>query len=379
MWRRNLLANERTLADVEVFEQQLPRSGILNGFLLRLSARNGTTSNLDNPLRSNINSVEIRDGGRTLLNLTGVQCELVSLLHSWRPPGSFVTEILSLIQTFDVFIPFGNRPFDNELGLDLSLLNNPVIRVDLDLTSVRAVGATGYLTGSATISLIALINDSTDAPSPPSFIKSTEINRFTSAASGDVITQALVDAPWSRLLVRAALTNIRASSVLTDIKIDFDAGQAVIIDEPTPLASAFMSTLQKVYGPFYIDVFRENGDTFDTQHGELRDILVTSEGIVAASQASGFNPGRPTLNCYIDGAVAGGFDADTTDRVRHIKLWAREPYQSLIYDFAEMGLLNATQFDRGQITLTQGVTAAAVSLVLQQHVPNVTPTTRPAL
>jgi len=370
-WRRSLVANAQTLADVEVYEHRLPTSGILNGFLIRLVATNGATSNLDNPLRSNVTAVEIRDGGRTLLSLTGVQAEAVSMLTTWRPPESVVSEDLSVVQSWEVFIPLGMKPFDNALGLDLAKLKNPVLRVDLDLTSVRAVGATGFLTGTAAISVIALLNDGVDVPTPASFLKSTEINRFTSAASGDNITQAPVGAPWARLVVRAALANTLPSAVFTDIKVDFDSGQLVVLDEPTILAARFLASLQRVYGPFRADLLRADAETWDSEHAGLEAVQLTREGDNTTIRAASFAAGRVTVNAEADDATTGVPAADATARLTHAEFWASQPYQSLIYDFDGMGRLDVTAFNRGQITLTQGVSGATASIVLQQIAENV--------
>lgn len=370
MWRRNLVANARTLADVEVFEQRLPTSGILSGFLIRLVATNGGTSNLDNPLRLNVNSVQVRDGGRVLLDLSGREAELVSMLGSWRPPASLVSENLSVVQTWDVFVPFGMKPFDNEVGLDLSLLRNPVLRVDVDLTSVRAVSATGFLTGSAAISVIVLINDGADAPSPTTFLKSTEIKQWTTAASGDEITQAPVTGSWARLLIGAGLADSLPSAVVTDIKVSFDAGQLVVLDEPTILAAQFLATLQKVYGPFRADLLRADAATWNSGHGGLEAVQVTREVDNTTLRAAAFAAGRVTLLAEADDGTSGVPAADTTARLTHAEFWASQPYQSLIYDFAAMGMLDVSQFDRGEIVLTQGVVAGLGTIVLQEFAAN---------
>lgn len=370
MWRRNLVANARTLADVEVFEHRLPTSGILSGFLVRFVATNGATSNLDNPLRLNVNSVQVRDGGRVLLDLSGREAELVSMLASWRPPASVVSEILGVVQSWEVFIPFGMKPFDNEVGLDLSLLRNPVLRVDVDLTSVRAVGVTGFVTGSGAISVVVLINDGADALTPATFLKSTEIKQFTTAASGDEITQAPVSGSWARLLIGAGLANNLPSAVITDIKVSFDAGQLVVLDEPTILAARFLSTLQRLYGPFRADLFRADADTWDTGHGGLEAVQLTREADNTNIRAAGFAAGRVTINAEDDDGTTGIPAADTTDLLTHAEFWASQPYQSLIYDFAMMGTLDVRQFDRGEIVLTQGVAAALATIVLQEFSAN---------
>lgn len=366
MWRRSTIAAAETLTDTEVWEYSLPRSGVLSGVLLHIENTNGGTDNLMNPIYKNISNIQLVDGGRILLDVTGVQAEMLSLLASGGEPRSKVREAASDVQTFQALILFGRRLFDNEVGLDLSKLINPKIRVDLDFTTVRAVGATGFVSGSATMSAVLFINDGADVPSPSRYVKSHEIKRWTTAASGDEVTQGPVDGPWSRLIVRAHVAGSCPDDVLPDIKVAFDSGQLVAIDEKTKWQSHAFPLLFGRYPRFEFTLYRTDGETIDLEHGSIQHYTLQRITNDQSGNLTSIGCGN-VVTALWDGSAAA---AASTDENTTIGIWPAHPYMSMVYDFIEMGNLDAPSFERADITLTQAVASAAASLVLQQLMEN---------
>lgn len=366
MWRRTTVANVVTLNDTEVWEYSLPTSGVLNAALLQLRATNGGTSNLGAALAQCVKAIQVVDGGRVLMDLSGSQAEMVSLLAAKCEPRSVISEILSNVQTYQALLPFGMKLFDDEVGLDLSKLRSPKLRVDVDLTAVRAVGATGFLTGTGRLSCVLIVNDGAGVPTPSTYLKSHEIKRWTTAASGDEITQGPIDGPWARLIVRAHITNQNPDDVLTDVKVTFDSGSYVAIDELTKLAGdAFGSFLGRV-PRFGFTAFKADTETFDTRHGGIDSFTAQALVDTNVSCLAGFEAGRPTVNLNVLGA---GTTQATEDSV-YVTVWANNPYKCLVWDFVAQGLLSVSPYSRGDIVLTQGVGSAAASIVLQQLMEN---------
>ena len=367
MWRRTTIANQVTLSDTEVWEYALPTSGVLNACFLQLLATNGATSNLEAPLEACVNAVQLVDGGRVLMELTGPQCQIVSMLGAKGEPRSIVSEGDDDVQTYQALVPFGMHLYDEVVGLDLSKLRSPRLRVDVDLTSVRAVGATGFVTGSGRLSAVLIVNDGADAPRPETYLKSHEIKRWTTAGSGDELTQAPIDGPWARLIVRAHVANSNPDDVLTDIRVTFDSGQFVAIDERTRWSADSWSLFMGRLPEFSVTVFHADTDTHDLRHGGIDWIsahaLVDTNVIAPAA----FEAGRPLLNFNVLGAGT----TQATDGDIYLDFRANHPYMSFVYDFIPMGNLDVSPYSRGDIILTQGVSAAAASLVLQQMMPNV--------
>lgn len=367
MWRRNTIASAETLADTEVWEYSLPRSGVLSGVLFHIENTNGGTENLFNPVYKNISSIQLVDGGRILLDVTGVQAELLSLLASGGEPRSKIREAASDVQTFQALILFGSVLFDNVLGLDLSKLKNPKLRVDVDFTSVNAVGASGFVSGSGTMSAVIFINDGADVPAVERYIKSAEIKRWTTAASGDELTQGPVDGPWRRLIVRAHVAGSCPDDVLTDIKVSFDAGQFVAIDEKTKWQSHAFPLMFGRYPRMEFTLYRKDAETIDLEHGSIQAYTLQRITNDQSGNLTSIGCGN-VVTALWDGSAAA---AAATDENTTIQVWPAHPYMCFLYDFIEMGNLGAEAFERADIVLTQGVASAAASIVLQQAMLNI--------
>lgn len=368
MWRRFAIAAAETLSDTEVWEYSLPRSGILSGVLLHIENTNGGTDNVFNPIYKNISKVQVVDGGRILHDVTGVQAELLSLMNSGAEPRSKIREAAGDTQTFQSLMLFGRHLYDDEMGLDLSKLRNPKLRVDIDFTQVRAVGATGFLSGSGTMSGLVFINDGEGAPSPNRFVKSHEIKRWTSASSGDELTQGPVDGPWRRLIIRAHVAGSCPDDILTDLKLSFDSGQFVAIDEKTKWQSHAFPLMFGRYPRMEFTLFRQNAETIDLEHGSIQGYTCHAIEADEICNLTSIGCGN-VVTAFYD---ASGSTGSTQDQNRTVQVWPAHPYMSMVYDFLGMGELGAETFERADIALTQAVAAAACSIVLEQSMENVT-------
>ena len=366
MWRRFAIAAAETLADTEVWEYSLPRSGVLSGVLLHIENTNGGTDNLINAIYKNIAKIQLVDGGRVLLDLTGVQAEFLSLLNTGGEPRSVVREDASAVQTFQALILFGRHLWDNEMGLDLSKLRNPKLRVDVDFTTVRGVGATGFVTGSGTMSGVLFVNDGADSPSPDRYVKSHEIKRWTTAASGDEVTQGPVDGPWRRLIVRAHVAGSLPNAVLTDIKVAFDSGQFVAIDEQTKWQSHALPLILGRHPRIEQTLSRTDAETIDIEHASIEHYSLSTTSILDRVQLTAYVHGNIVTSVVVGSTAA----ASSADNVLTLATWPAHPFMSFMYDFIGMGDLGAEAYERADIQLTQAVAAAAASIVLQQSMEN---------
>jgi hypothetical protein len=271
------------------------------------------------------------------------------------------------VQTYQALVPFGMKLYDNEVGLDLSKLRAPRIRVDFDLTAVRAAGATGFVTGTGRLSSMLIINDGADAPSPDTFLKSHEIKRWTTAASGDEVTQAPIDGPWARLIARAFVTANNPDDVLTNLKVTFDSGANVVIDELTKWSADAFALFLGYRPRFAFTAFKADTETFDTRHGGVD--AVTGLALIDTNVAclAGWEAGVCTVNLNVLGA---GTTQATADSI-YIEAEVNNPYMCMVWDFMPQGLLEVSPYSRGDVVVTQGVASAAASLVLQQMMPNI--------
>lgn len=361
-FRRWNVANVETLSDVETWEHQLPRAGVLNGFLLQLRGTNGATSNIDASLAQCVTKIQVRDGSKCFMDLTGEQAAMVSLLNAGAPLRSDVSEGADDVQTYQALLQFGEKLYDERYALDLRQLNNPQIRVEFDLTAVRAAGATGFVTGSGRISCVVFVNDGDDVPVPEGYIKSTEIKQWTTAASGDETTQAPMDGPWRRLIARAHVAGSNPDAVLTDVKVSFDSGKFVAIDELTKWAADGFAAFNGVLPMFSHTVFKADTETHDLRHGGV--VACKAQALTDTNVAcvAGFEDGEVTINLNVLGA---GTTQGTEDDI-YLEAWVTCPFMCMVWDFVGQGMLDVGKYTRGDITFTQGTASAAASLVLQQ-------------
>lgn len=366
MWRRSTVASVVTLSDVEVYEVTLPTRGILNAAFLQIRATNGATSNLAAALAQCVKSVQLVDGGRILCDVTGDQSQMVTLLGTGCEPRSVVSEYLSEVQTFQALIPFGLKLFDNDIGLDLSRLKAPKLRVDFDLTAVRATGAAGFVSGTGRLSCVLVLNDGADMPTPASYLKTAEIKRWTTAASGDEITNPPIDGPWARLIVRAFKAGSNPDDILTAIKVDFDAGLFVPVDEQTKWAADSIGLFLGRVPRFQHSIFAKDTEAYTTRHGGIEECLAQALVDTNVACVAAFEDGQVTINLNVLGA---GTTQGTEDQI-WLSHKAFHPYSCMFWDFVPQGLLAVSPFTRGQVTLTQGVVTAAASVVLQQIMEN---------
>lgn len=366
MWRRSTVRNVVTLGDVEVAEITLPRRGILNAALLQLRATNGATSNLANSLAQCISAIRVVDGGRVLCDLTGDQAQMVSLLATGCAPRSVVSEYLSEVQTYQAMIPFGLKLFDSEVGLDLSKLQAPKLSVSFDLTAVRATGTAGFVAGTGRLSCVLIMNDGADMPTPATFLKTAEIQRWTTAASGDETMAPPMDGPWARLIVRAFKAGSNPDDILTNIKVDFDAGLFVPVDELTKWAADSLGQFLGSVPRFQHSIWAKDTDTYTTRHGGIEECKAQALVDTNVACVAAFEDGQATVNLNVLGA---GTTQATEDQV-WLDFKAHQPFACMFWDFVGQGLLAVAPYTRGQVTLTQGVVTSAASVVLQQIMEN---------
>ena len=184
-WRRYVAADAESLSDTEVWDYSLGTTGILSGAVVIIKATNGSTSNVDNPIAGLVNKIEITDGARKLHSVTGIEEQALAAydLKQVAPDTEDMNADKEQVGVFTV--KFGRYLGDNDYFLDLSKLSNPKLEVDFDITNVRAAGATGFVSGSADITVILIKDDTGPFPAPKGYLRAIEQYSWTTAASGD--------------------------------------------------------------------------------------------------------------------------------------------------------------------------------------------------
>lgn len=229
--RREYIEKSLTLADSGVRSMDLGYIDPLSSIDLIFEAVNGASGNRENSLIHNITKIEVVDGGDVITSLRGeVLTGMVSHLQGVIP-GSRRSDIQSDGTEVAVTIPFGRFLLDTQYAFNPRAFRNPQLKITWDLAHVRAVGATGYLTGNLVFTAIANLME--DVSDPVGVLTAKEVYDFSTADAGDERVELPTDYPIRTLGVRAYEADIWIGTSISNLKLSVDGGKKVLFDEET--------------------------------------------------------------------------------------------------------------------------------------------------
>jgi len=184
---------QRYLKDAATFDAtsglqtvDLPNSGLLSGIELRVWGTNGNNAaKPDVWLHDRLKKIEIIAGGmKPIKSLTGEQL-LADMLYKRTPHFSHDMKNMNNASCEEYFyINLGRHYHDLDYMLDLSRVNDPELRIDTDFTLTAQNGWTNGVAMSAAPSFSVICHILREpAGSPKGYIKTSEVARFTGAAS----------------------------------------------------------------------------------------------------------------------------------------------------------------------------------------------------
>lgn len=222
--RRYLLNREVQSSDSATRIVQLPRNGWLSGIGLRVEITNGATSGTER-IRDAIDRVEVlANGSEVLFSLEGVELERWQYVFTGRRAVQVLTMAVSGVQELFLQIPFGRKIGDKELCLDLAQFQSVELRVQFSPT----ISATTFTTGTTTISAILYL---WRAGSPEvrrrGYIRTSQFRAFTSAASGEDVTELPRRFPLLDVFVHAREAAIADGVDITLAEIREDDGLVI--------------------------------------------------------------------------------------------------------------------------------------------------------
>jgi len=164
----------------------LPNSGLLSGIELRVWGTCGNNAaKPDVWLHDRLKKIEVIAGGmKPIKSLTGEQL-LADMLHKKTPHYSHDMKNMNNASCEEfLYINFGRHYHDLDYMLDLSRVNDPELQIDADFTLTSQNGWTNGVAMSAVPSFSVICHILRDpAVSPKGYIKTSEVYRFTGAAS----------------------------------------------------------------------------------------------------------------------------------------------------------------------------------------------------
>lgn len=255
------IASSQSLADSGSLSWPLTGLGKIGHIRVKLSATNGATSNTVGKLKSLVSKIEVLDGSNVICSVSGRELFAIDCFCNRTAPAHDMSGGAGVVTTDELVILFGRYQGDRDFYLDTSMFKNPVVK----LTWAYTVSATaGIATGTGAVSLIAKILED-GAPPYKGFIMRKEIDSYTSAASGDHITECPLDFPTMGIYLAALKTTVEPDTILTPIKLTRDYDR--FIDFNLTGRDAF--NLNYELWPNFRQKFRPLVDTSFTWLGDL--------------------------------------------------------------------------------------------------------------
>jgi hypothetical protein len=362
-YRRFLLDQETQSSDAATRRVPLPRTGVLSGIELRLACTNGATSGLER-LFDSVDRVEVvADGSNTLFSLEGT--ELYRWAHAiiGKEPAHVWDEGPGVVQRLTLPVLFGRAFGDDEWGLDLSQFRDVELRVQYSPT----IAATGFVTGTFQIHAVMWIADNpNNQPGVRGYIRTTQVKAFTTAASGDDITELARRYSYLDMLVYCREAAIADGVDITRALIRANDGAWVPFDGRWDDIQAMNETAENIDGTHKGVIFAGDADTVDLHTGRILSAFISpyftqsdANGIVTVNIASAAGD-RITVSAsdLADAAATTHFTASAADRRLNFTAKGLGIGSAIHIPFGDKGdvsdALDPRELARLQLVLTQG-------------------------
>jgi hypothetical protein len=352
--------NARVLADSGEITTPILTRDPITSLTVELRATNGATNNVDQSLADCLTNISILDGSEVLYSLSGHELMAYTAYKLGYLPYQLVTEMPGLQQNCFAVIQFGRWFGDQVFAFDPSKFNNPQIRLQWNLAAVRAVGATGFVSGTGRIEYIADVMEG--AAAPQGMLCAKRENTFTTAASGDVSIDLPVDRLIKAMYLRSRENGTGSLSGLSNVKLSADQDKFIPLDMAT-------SDLKR-------QVTLRNKE-FHYKHGFHKADASTIYLLLSHEESLSLvrDDGDSTLTYLNNGIGEGELGvmtagaADANPRTIWASVHGFLPFNTLMLEQGEYddpeSWLQATMFKNLRAILTQSNAGATCSLVLE--------------
>lgn len=361
-YRDVYLEQAKTLADAGTYTIDISPIDPISELLVNIWADNGATSNKDNPIPRIVSKIEVVDGANVLFSMDGRMTQALFYFMTKKMPDISIAEAQDYGQSANMPIRFGRWLWDPVYALAPGKFRNLQLKVTWDLEAVRAVGAAGFVTGSARLSVIAKVMEELEGE-PKGYLMSKNHYSFTSSASGEERIALPTDYPYAMLMLRAYESGVNMSDTITNVKLNIDFDKTVPIDmEIGDIKNRVIDN----YGLIRLPMIGKGDDTelHEAWIGELYEALATvnETGIICGINV--LNNGQYSLHLRLHD------NTTQTAKTSFVTIVGTAPWNCLAIPFG-IGDDPATYLDapgHGDIKaiLTQGNAGAAVDLVLSQ-------------
>lgn len=360
--RDDLLTHQDDMGISGTKVYNLDYADLITSLDLDFGATNGATDNKNNPIERNISKIEIVDGSDVLWSLPGDVAYALFAQEHGAPADDYYTGQGGDTPYVTIPIRFGRHLYDPELAFNPTKFKNPQLRITFDEATVRAAGATGFVSDSFHVSILARLME--NAPAPKGWLMAKDIYNFTSAASGDEVVEMPTDYPYRMIILRAYEAGTDWRGTLTNLKLSCDLGRFAPFDDTSGNINSRMCEMFKPVIRSGHDK-ADDGDAFQTWIGiDLGQALhaQTASRIVSAG---GFWPGQFTVAAKTEAGAAA------TDCLIRWMVHGWAPHNTVLIPFGRLDQIaewfQSPGYGSVKLYLTQGDADAEVNVCLQQY------------
>ena len=332
---------------------------------LEFEATNGGTSNKGNFLSDVITKIEIVDGSEVLYSVNLSELEALQFYKTGQTPALFPSEWASGIQRHNVLLMLGRYLWDQDFAVDFTRFRNPQLKVTYNMAAVLAVGASGFLTNTLKLSIIAKTMEEM-AVKPSKYLMAKQIESFTSVASGDKRIDLPTDKVYRLLMLRAHKQQSDIDEIISDWKLTMDTDKFIPFNRKVKQLDA---EVQSRLGRSELkhDIFVAHQIAFrelnNKENSSTAALWENTDGNIIGIQYEWSSEGKLTI--ITNAGVAVSTDKKVTMKEDGHALHATVPY------FFGLPLVEGTWFDprsykKMEAVLTQAVASGVCAIVAEQ-------------
>jgi len=198
--RQPYLRRDYRLADAGTHIEEINIKDPIMDFMIKLEATNGATSNIENSIIDALTSISIVDGSDVLWALDSEEILANQFYHYKESMHLGIDETLSVVQGTVFKIPLGIGRMHPEIAFDPTRFANPQIVLEWNLAAIRAVGATGFLTNTLDLTIMADVIDQAPAR-PTGYLMTKQISEYETTV-GEQRIELPTDYAYRTLYVR---------------------------------------------------------------------------------------------------------------------------------------------------------------------------------
>lgn len=359
--RLTYLENRRTLPDAGTLVTDINVRDPMTALWVEMRVTNGATSNQANLVADCLTKVEVIDGGRTIISLSGYEAFALAGYLNGRLPSCIFDETGGNVQSIAFPLMFGRWIGDSSFAFDPTKYTMPQVRVQWNIAAVRAVDVTAFATGTTQLTLLAELLEGGAAP--VGVLNAKEFYSFTSGASGVEYIDLPRDFNLVGFLLRAYEPGIAWNATVGNVKLNADQGKYVPFDMR---ATDFLRAMMKDGNRFvYSHVFQASDQ--DTLYPILKydeSVMLNDTDSLIIAGYTGAGVGQGTV-----GVTRGG-TSYTTDTTMRAIVEGALPFGCTWTPLGDLSDPNdwfpAPSFRSVRLELTQANAGGAVALVTRQ-------------